>query len=60
MDVFRTIARSIKGTPFLLGDGQNGWKVSLDWLIKTRENPLRVLEGHYESRAAEEEGGFTV
>lgn len=35
--------------PFLLGMGKQGWKASLDWLLK-RGNAARVLEGEFRGR----------
>ncbi len=34
--------------PFCLGDGVQGWKVTLDWLIANDTNYVKILEGKYD------------
>jgi len=38
---------AIAGTPFLLGDSNQGWKASFDWVMNNNENAAKVLEGNY-------------
>lgn len=40
----------IPNCPFLLGDGNTGWKVSFDWLVHNDENYVKVLEGLYDEK----------
>ncbi len=41
----------IRGSPFLCGDNDRGWKASLDFLLK-RTNFTRLLEGSYDRQNA--------
>jgi hypothetical protein len=42
-DVFRRMAAST----FLFGNGRQGWRATLDWLIANETNAVRILEGTY-------------
>lgn len=37
----------VKAASFLMGEGPNGWKVTLDWVLN-HNNLLKVLEGNYD------------
>ncbi|MBT9259474.1 MAG: DUF1376 domain-containing protein [Clostridiales bacterium] len=37
----------VERTPFLLGHGNWGWRVSFDWLLSSPDRLLRVREGRY-------------
>ncbi len=45
---FRAAVRKASETPFLLGENDRGWRVSLDWFIANDTNYLKVLEGRYD------------
>lgn len=49
----------VKAAPFLMGEGPNGWKTSLDWIL-CEANFLKVLEGNYDDleRGTSLEAGF--
>ena len=34
--------------PHFHGQNRDGWKASLDWLVKNDEHPLQVYEGIYD------------
>ena len=34
-------------TPFLRGEGEQGWKATFDWFIRNGTNYVKVLEGKY-------------
>ena len=34
-------------TPFLTGEGKNGWRADFDWFIQNHTNVYKVLEGKY-------------
>ena len=38
----------IQSSNFMMGGGQNGWKVTLDWILDDR-NLRKVLEGNYDN-----------
>lgn len=44
-EVFRRMARS----SFLFGNGNTGWRASLDWLIANETNAVKILEGKYDN-----------
>jgi hypothetical protein len=35
-------------TPFLIGEGERGWKASLDWVINNSDNADKVMGGNYD------------
>lgn len=43
----------VRGSPFLLGDNQRGWKADLEWLT-IESNLIKVCEGKYKKNAREE------
>ena len=43
----------VKNTPFLTGQGPNGWWISLDWLLR-EGNILKVLERNFDSSEVHE------
>lgn len=45
----------VKRSNFMMGGGPNGWKVSLDWILK-ESNVLKVMEGNYDNSAGLEQG----
>lgn len=40
----------VNDTPFLRGENDRGWVASLDWLVSSPDNALKVLEGKYDHR----------
>jgi hypothetical protein len=47
LDDFTAYCQKIRSTPFLVGDGQKGWRATFDWTVK-QANMAKVLEGNYE------------
>jgi hypothetical protein len=45
---FLKILEKIKVSPFLKGDNQNNWKVSIEFILNSEENYTKILEGKYE------------
>jgi len=43
----------LKFSPFLMGEGPRGWRVTLDWIL-VEENLLKVLEGNFDDPAVKE------
>lgn len=39
--------RRIQASPFLMGEGPRGWRITLDWIL-AQENLLKVLEGNFD------------
>ncbi len=39
--------RRIQASPFLMGEGSRGWRITLDWIL-VEENLLKVLEGNFD------------
>jgi len=46
---WETLFQKVENTPFLKGKNNYGWQANFDWLIKNDQNPVKVLEGHYDS-----------
>lgn len=44
---WREYFRRVRGSPFLNGDNDRGWKADLEWLT-TESNLVKVLEGKYD------------
>jgi hypothetical protein len=44
---------SINDMPFLLGDGDKGWKADLGWIVK-KENMVKIVEGRYSKQPQSE------
>jgi hypothetical protein len=44
---WETFCCRIKASPFLMGEGPRGWRVTLDWIL-IEENLLKVLEGNFD------------
>lgn len=40
--------RKIEGSPFLTGQNDRGWKADFEWIIKSPDNAVKVLEGKYD------------
>lgn len=39
--------RRIQASPFLMGEGSRGWRITLDWIL-LEDNLLKVLEGNFD------------
>jgi len=48
-DAWKGIFARIEASPFLTGQNDRGWKASFDWIIKSPDNAVKVLEGRYDS-----------
>jgi len=44
----------IKSYPFLRGEGEQGWRVNFDWIIRNDSNVRKVIEGNYEGLVKKE------
>ena len=44
------LLQAVGQSPFLLGKGDNGWKVSLDWVVKNPQNTRKIAQGDYANR----------
>ena len=42
--------RSIRRSPFAMGQNDRGWRLSIDWLIRCDDHPVRCIEGAFEQR----------
>jgi hypothetical protein len=51
-DFWIAVIETIPTRPFLLGQNDQGWTATLDWLVKNDENAVKVFEGHYQSNGA--------
>lgn len=49
-DDFTAAIELCNQTPFLRGEGPNGWKASFDWLFGSSENIRKVINGYYEGK----------
>ncbi len=46
---FVAILNGIRGSPFLLGDNKNDWRVDFDFIFLSSNNYLKILEGKYKN-----------
>ncbi|MBN2321281.1 MAG: hypothetical protein JXR49_19535 [Acidobacteria bacterium] len=46
---FRSAVKKAQQTPFLCGEGDNGWKASFDWFVANHRNAYKILEGNYDN-----------
>ena len=46
---FRSAVKKAQQTPFLCGEGENGWKASFDWFVANHRNAYKILEGNYDN-----------
>jgi hypothetical protein len=51
VDAWQQVLDEIRASGFLRGNGPRGWRIDLDWLLKS-ENFIKVLEGKYRDRAS--------
>jgi hypothetical protein len=56
LNSWEAFCHRLKASPFLMGEGTRGWRVSLDWIL-IEENLLKVLEGNFDDFAAQERQG---
>lgn len=52
LESFIEVVVRCRGTPFLCGDNDRGWRANYDWLMKNGTNPAKVLEGRYDTPKA--------
>ena len=52
---WRRHCQSIRGSPFLIGENDRGWKANFDWALKP-ESILKVQENRYDGRPSENGG----
>ncbi len=52
MELFTTIKNECR---FLLGEGDRGWKMSFDWLMKDDAKIIKIREGEYRKNVSKEE-----
>ena len=45
---WETIFQRIEASPFLTGQNDRNWKADFDWIIKSPDNAVKVLEGKYD------------
>jgi hypothetical protein len=45
---WETIFQRIEASPFLTGQNDRDWKADFDWIIKSPDNAVKVLEGKYD------------
>jgi hypothetical protein len=49
LDQWREFCQRVRGSPFLTGDNDRGWKADLDFMLKPK-NANKLLEGGYDDR----------
>jgi len=52
---WRALCRSIRGSPFLLGQNDRGWRADFDFALN-EQNILKIQEGKYDGRPSENGG----
>lgn len=50
LEFWKNIFLAIGQSPFLLGNGDGGWRASFDWVFANDENVLKIAEGKYAGR----------
>jgi hypothetical protein len=45
---WETIFQRIEASPFLTGQNDRSWKADFDWIIKSPDNAVKVMEGKYD------------
>ena len=53
LNSWEAFCHRLKASPFLMGEGPRGWRVTLDWIL-VEENLLKVLEGNFDDPAVKE------
>lgn len=56
---FETILRQAEKSKFLLGDNKQNWRISFDWIIESKTNYIKILEGNYGNENSKKVNGFT-
>jgi hypothetical protein len=46
LEQWKAFCRDLTRSPFLMGKGQRGWRVTLDWILEA-DNLRKTLEGNY-------------
>ena len=46
--------REIEHRPFLMGNGDRGWKANIDWITANEVNYLKIAEGQYQNGGRKE------
>ncbi len=57
-DEWRAIFQRMATSPFCLGKGDRGWVASFDWIIRSPDNAVKVLEGHYDPPTSKPNGSY--
>jgi len=47
IEYWRSVFEKINATPFLVGEGDRGWKATFDWIINNIDNADKVISGAY-------------
>lgn len=48
----------IPNSKFLMGENDNNWKCTFDWLIENDKNIMKIIEGNYESKKNKKGNAF--
>lgn len=59
LEQWREFCRRAAATPFLVGEGEKGWRASLDWMLQPG-NIAKVLDGNYDNLATNRGYGSNV
>jgi len=49
LEQWKAFCRDLTRSPFLMGKGQRGWRVTLDWILEA-DNLRKTLEGNYRDK----------
>jgi hypothetical protein len=47
---WKIVFERIAASPFCRGESKEGWRATIDWIIKNSENAVKVMEGLYDPR----------
>lgn len=59
LDGWRDMLAKIEASPFLLGAGKGGWRVTLDWVLEPG-NLTKLMEGNYADRSGRPKTGIAA
>lgn len=57
---FLKILKVIEKTPFLLGNNKRGWRVDFDFIVSSKTNYIKILEGKYNGNNGKASPDFDI
>lgn len=54
LEAWRAIFSRLEASPFCRGENRSHWRATFDWIIHSRDNAVKVLEGKYDNHVPRE------